>query len=83
MLHHQYSTALWTPNRTSRKRWKITESDPQNERNVITMTSAAKQLGLDEVVFDVTETEELPSRREKKVTRSASLKKSHSGGTTK
>jgi len=44
---------------------------------------AAKQLGLDEVVFDVTETEELPSRRERKVTRSASLKKSHTGVTTK
>ena len=105
MLLHQYSTALWTPNRTSRKTWKITESDSQNESNVITMTSAAKhgikllhdplrnsstafidaakQLGLDEVVFDVTETEELPSRRERKVTRSASLKKSHTGVTTK
>src|SRR6266436_4501695 len=36
------TTAVWTPNRTSRKRWKITDSDSQNERNAITMTSAAK-----------------------------------------
>jgi len=44
---------------------------------------AEKQLGLAEVVFDVIETEELPSRRERKVARNPSLRKSHSGVTTK